>query len=137
MVHSIHKGDSEMVYSNFRPTSILPIFSKVLEKLMHKRLSDYLNKYNILQDHQFGFQKGKSTEHAVLDLYANVTKAIKRHENICAIFLDFAKAFLYTVNLDILLRKLEHYGIREESLETQKTKNNVLKSMVTLQNVLK
>ena len=45
MVYLIHKGDSEMVCSNYRPISVLPIFSKLLEKLMHKRLLDYLNKY--------------------------------------------------------------------------------------------
>ena len=76
MVYPIHKGDSETVCSNYRSISILPIFSKLLAKLMHKRLSEYLNKYNILYDHEFGFQKGKSTEHAALDLYANIMKAI-------------------------------------------------------------
>ena len=55
---------------------------------MQKRLLDYLSKYNILRDHQFGFQNGKSTEHATLDLYANILKAIEKHEKICAIFLD-------------------------------------------------
>ena len=80
MVYPIHRGDSEMVCSNYRPISILPIFSKLLEKLMHKRLSDYLNKYKMLYDHQFRFQKGKSTEHAALDLYTNIIKAIEKHE---------------------------------------------------------
>ena len=51
---------------------------------MHKRLSDYLNKYNILFDHQFGFQKRKSTEHAALDLYAKHNKSYgKTRENMC------------------------------------------------------
>ena len=116
MVYPIHKGDSEMVCSNYRPISILPIFSKLLEKLMHKRLSNYLKKYKILYDHQFGFQKGKSTEDAALDLYRNIIKAIEKHEKTCAIFLDFAKAF-DTVNHDILRGEMEHYGIRRESLE--------------------
>ena len=48
MVYPIHKGDSEMVCSNYRPISMLPIFSKLVEKLMHKRLSDHLSKYNML-----------------------------------------------------------------------------------------
>ena len=115
MVYPIHEGDSEMVCSNYRPISLLPIFNKFHEKLMDKRLSDYLSKYNILYDHQFGFQKGKSTEHAALGLYANIIKAIEKHEK-RAIFWDTAKAF-HTVNHDILLRKLEHYGIRGESLK--------------------
>ena len=72
--------------------------------------------YNILYDHQFGFQKGKLTEHAELDLYANKIKAIEKHKKTCATFLDFAKAF-DTVNHDILLRKLEQYEIRGESLK--------------------
>ena len=114
--YPIHKGDSKMLCSNYRPISILPIFSKLLEKLMHKRLLDYLNKYKILHDHQFGFQKGKSTEDEALDLYTNIIKAIEKHEKTCAIFLDFAKTF-DTVNHDILLGKMEHYGIRRKSLE--------------------
>ena len=116
MVYPIHKGDSEMAYSNYRLISILQIFSKLLEKLMHKRLSDCLNKYKMLYDHQFRFQKGKSTEHAALDLYTNIIKAIEKHEKICAIFLDFAKAF-DTVNHDIRLREMEHHGIRAKLLE--------------------
>ena len=72
MVYPIHKGDSDMVYSNYGLVMNLPIFSKLLEKLMYKRLLDYINKYNMLYDHQFGYQKGKSTEHAALDLYANM-----------------------------------------------------------------
>ena len=53
MVYPIHKVDSEIVCTNYRPISILHIFGKLLEKLMQKRLSDYLNKCNILYDHQF------------------------------------------------------------------------------------
>ena len=56
-------------------------------------MSDFLNKYKVLHDHQFGFQKGKSTEHAALDLHTNIIKAIEKHEKTCAIFVDFDKAF--------------------------------------------
>ena len=59
---------------------------------MHNRLIGYLEKYDI-----FGFQKGKSTEHAALDLYSNIMQAIEKHKKACTIFRDFAKAF-YTVN---------------------------------------
>ena len=80
---------------------------------MPKRLLDYVNKYNILYDHQLGFQKEKSTEHAESDLYTNIINAIEKHQKTRAIFLDFARAF-DTVNHDLLLRKLEHYVIRGE-----------------------
>ena len=100
-----------MLCSNYRPISILPIFSKILEKLMHKILTSVLDSYNILYKHQYGFQRGKSTDHAILDLHANIIKAVESWEKSCFIFLDFAKAF-GTVNHDILLEKLKYYGIR-------------------------
>ena len=111
LIHPIHKGDSKFLCSNYRPISILPIFSKILEKLMHKRLTSFLEKFELLYNHQFGFQKGKSTEHAILDLNFNIIKALEKKEKACTIFLDFAKAF-DTVNHKILLSKLEHFGIR-------------------------
>ena len=90
-----------MLCSNDRPISILPIFSKILEKLMHKRLTSFL-------DRQI---RGKSTDHAILDLHTNIIKTVESREKSCSIFLDFPKAF-DTVNHDILLEKLKHYGIR-------------------------
>ena len=81
--------------------------SKILEKLTHKRLFQYLNKFDILNKHQFGFQKGKPTEHAILDLHTKIIKSVEKHEKACSIFLDFVKAF-DTVNYDIILSKLEY-----------------------------
>ena len=78
IVYSIHKRDSAMVCSKYRPISILLIFRKLRDKLMHKRLSEYLEKYNIFYDHQFRFQKGKLTEHLVLNLDENIIKAIEK-----------------------------------------------------------
>ena len=61
------------------------ILSKILEKLVHRRLINYHNKYELLFKHQYGFQKGKSTERAILHLYKNVVEAIekKKRENMC------------------------------------------------------
>ena len=88
------------------------ILSKILEKLVHRRLINYLNKYELLFKHQYGFQKGKSTERAILHLYKNVVEAIeKKKEKTCAIFLDFAKVF-DTVHHKILIKKLEYFGVR-------------------------
>ena len=111
VIYPIHKGDSKFICSNYRPISILPIFSKIIEKLMHKRLTSFLEKYEILFKHQYGFQKGKSTEHAIIDLHSSIIKAIEKKEKACATFIDFAKAF-DTVNHKILLKKLEFIGIR-------------------------
>ena len=110
-IYPIHKGETKMLCSNYGPISILPIFRKILEKLMHKRLTSFLDRYNILYKHQNSFQRGKSTEHAIIDLHTNIIKAVESREKSCSIFPDFAKAF-DTVNYDILLEKLKNYGIR-------------------------
>ena len=106
-----HKGDSKLSLNNYRPISLLPIFSKILERLVHKRLMNFLTKHNTLFEHQFGFQPNKTTSMAILDIYTKIVSALENKEIACCIFLDFAKAF-DTVNHNILLQKLENYGIR-------------------------
>ena len=78
MVHPIHKGESKMLCSNYRPIFILPIFSKIVERFMHNRLMGYLEKNDMLFKHQLRFQKVKSTEHAILDLYSNIIQVIEK-----------------------------------------------------------
>ena len=78
---------------------------------MHQRLVKFLQKTNFLDPNQHGFQKGKSTSSAVLQLSRLVKRALKNKEYGCAIFLDLAKAF-DTVNHDILIQKLQNLGVR-------------------------
>ena len=82
---------------------------------MSDRLFNFLNKNKILYDHQFGFQKKKSISMAILDIYSKLIDSIEQKKFSCSVFLDFAKAF-DAVNHDILLQKLEHYGIRGVAL---------------------
>ena len=107
----IHKGDSLFEMSNYRPISLLPIFSKILEKLMYARVIDFIKKYKILYENQYGFQKGLSTEFAINSLLNNIVECLENKEVGFCILLDFAKAF-DTVNHEILLDKLDYYGIR-------------------------
>ena len=65
MVTPVHKGGSKLDMTNYRPISVLPICSKILEKLMLTRLLDFLDKNNIIYKHQFGFQKSKSTASSI------------------------------------------------------------------------
>lgn len=107
----LYKSDDKAIFSNYRPISILPAFSKILERVFYNRLLSYLNKHNILCNNQYGFRKGHSTALALIDLYEKISAAIDQKEFAVGIFLDLSKAF-DTVNHNILFEKLEHYGIR-------------------------
>ena len=107
----IHKNGSVFTVSNFRPISLLPIFSKIFERLVYDRLICFVKKHNILTPNQYGFQANKSTEHAVNEITNCIINSFENKESAFGIFLDFAEAF-DTVNHQILISKLEHYGIR-------------------------
>jgi hypothetical protein len=85
-------GDNR-VFSNYRPVSVLPIFSKVFEKVVYNRLFDYFNKSGSLFQNQFGFRKGHSTSLALHHLYDKITAAIDQRKFTVGIFLDLSKAF--------------------------------------------
>ena len=111
----IHKGGLDDV-NNFRPISLLSIFDKIIEKLLHIRLYEFLEINDILFKNQFGFRKYKSTTHALIQITEQIRKSIENNKFGCGIFIDLRKAF-DTVNHKILLKKLDHYGIRGVILE--------------------
>ena len=111
----IFKAGSKLDVNNYRPISLLPILSKLLEKLMHKRLYSFLDINDVIYSSQFGFQKNKSTLHSLIEIVEQIRQSMDNGNYGCGIFLDLKKAF-DTVNHDILLQKLEHYGIRGSSL---------------------
>ena len=78
---------------------------------MYARVIDFIKKYKILYENQYGFQKGLSTEFAINSLLNNIVECLENKEVGFCILLDFAKAF-DTVNHEILLDKLDYYGIR-------------------------
>ena len=107
----IHKKNSKLEVSNYRPISLLSNIDKIFEKLMHSRLIEFLEEKQILHYRQFGFRKDFSTNHAILTLLESIQKALDDGQFACGIFIDLEKAF-DTVSHDILLEKLNHYGIR-------------------------
>ena len=104
------KGD-KLFTENFRPISLLSNINKIFEKIMHKRLYNFLEEQGIIYDNQFGFRKKHSTTHALLDLTEEIRNTIDNNRFSCGVFIDLQKAF-DTVDHSILLRKLEYYGIR-------------------------
>ena len=84
---------------------------KIIEKLIHKRLMKFLNEQKILYCKQYGFRKGFSTAHAIISLIDNTESAIHNTQFVCGVFIYLQKAF-DTVDHNILLEKIQHYGIR-------------------------
>ena len=104
------KGNKEKL-ENYRPVSILPIFGKIFEKIIYKRISGFLSKENVLNDNQFGFRKGHSTVHALHSSVRKIEVAMDNRMHTVGIFIDLSKAF-DTLDHNIMLEKLDHYGIR-------------------------
>ena len=107
----LYKSGAHNVFTNYRPVSVLPAFSKFLEKNMYKCFLAFLDRHKILSDTQFGFRKNHSTSYALTKLYDKISCAIDNTEITVGVFIDLSKAF-DTVDHNILLEKLEHYGNR-------------------------
>ena len=112
----LYKKDDPMIFSNYRPVSLLCTLSKILEKAMYDRVNDFLNEFDIIFKYQFGFRRGYSTYLALTVLMDKLTKSMENGDYVVGVFLDFSKAF-DMVNHKILLSKLYHYGIRDVALK--------------------
>ena len=106
----IHKKADETDLNNYRPISLLPAVSKIIEKVIYNQVYNYFENHNVLYEHQYGFRKQHSTEHAVIELVDRTTIALDKDETPINIFLDLSKA-LDTLDHNILLNKLNYYGI--------------------------
>ena len=83
----------------------------MFEKLMYSRIIKFLEKFKCIYPLQFGFRQNHSTNHALINITENIRNALDSGQFSCGIFVDLQKAF-DTVDHEILLAKLNHYGIR-------------------------
>ena len=107
----VFKSGDPLLISNYRPISVLPCFSKILEKIIFTRMLEFFNKNNAIFDGQFGFLPGKSVSQALVYLSHSLTDAFEKGHYVNGTFLDLSKAF-DTLDHEILLNKLDNYGIR-------------------------
>ena len=109
-ISAIYKNGEKTQLNNYRPITVLPIISKIMERCVFNQLTDYFERNNLLSHRQFGFRKGRSTELAATFFFDEVHKAMDKGQLTGTLFIDLSKAF-DTVSHAALLNKLDQFGI--------------------------
>jgi hypothetical protein len=109
------KGDKTNM-NNYRPIALLPALSKVLEKVINKQINKKLDDLHLIDDNQYGFRSGHSTEDAVVKFIDYIERAKKEHKHVISIHIDVSKAF-DSCNHEIMKSKLRRIGLHGNSLE--------------------
>lgn len=118
----VFKSGDSLQSSNYRPISILHDFSKIIEQGIFERIYDFSKKYNLIDKHQFGFQRKSSTLSAAIRLVDEIRQSLDTSsKNICScLFIDVTKAF-DSIPHELLLNKLYRYGFRGKSYDLLKS----------------
>ena len=111
----ILKKGNQTIFNNYRPISLLPAISKVIEKIIFNQLSTYLEESQILDGSQYGFRRNRSTEYAALEVIDRIITKMDNNKIPINIYLDLSKAF-DTIDHSILIDKLQFYGIKGTNL---------------------
>ena len=110
IVQIFNAGDKN-TFNNYRPMSILPQFSRVIEKLFENILLNFVEKNNVLNDNQHGFRRNGSTTIALFDLSQKVSTFLDNKLSDLGIIVDLRKAF-DTIDHGIMLKKVEYMGVK-------------------------
>lgn len=134
-VTPIFKSGNKSDPGNYRPISVLSDVNKAFEKLILHRLNSYLEDKQIISKHQYGFRQGVSTQEACIDLVSVLLGAFTNKSFAICLFIDFSKAF-DTIDHNILIDKLERYGIRGNVLDLFRSYLSNRKQCVIVNNVI-
>ena len=114
-ISPILKSGNTKIPENYRPVSVLPVLSKILEKAVYSKLLSYLEKNKLLTKFQFGFCKQRSTKMAATHLCDQIRREMNNGNIVAAVYFDLSKAF-DTVDHDLLINKPSTYGVSEREL---------------------
>ena len=131
----IHKGNDKHEPANYRPISLISNIAKIFEKIVYKRIYEFVQENNIIDQNQHGFVKNKGTKDALRYLTNIIYNKLDKSEPLIITFLDLAKAF-DTVNHKILLDKLYNYGVRGKAHDLLKNYLTDRQQTVRLQNFM-
>ena len=112
----LYKKENQHILDNYRPISILPAISKILEKVVFIQVYDYFDKNSLFYKNQYGFRQLHSTELAYLEITDKIIEGMDQGKIPLSIFLDLSKAF-DTLDHQILLSKLKYYGLDNIALQ--------------------
>ncbi|KAJ8728174.1 hypothetical protein PYW08_016559 [Mythimna loreyi] len=115
-VRPLPKIANPSLSNHFRPISILPFLSKVLEACVHKQFSGFVHRNNLVDTFQSGFRPGHSTASALLKVTGDIRDAMEDTKVTVLVLIDFSNAF-NAVSHDILLSILSHLMVSSEALE--------------------
>ena len=112
----LFKGGERDLPDNYRPISLLPVISKVLEKIVYLQTTEHLDECNVIYPKQFGFRKNHSTSDAITTLVVEILGAFNSNLMLLSIFVDLKKAF-DTVSHSLIVEKLYCLGIQDITLQ--------------------
>ena len=110
LIKLIYKSGDKSSPSNYRPISLLPVFSKIFKKVTYERLFEHLNNNFIMNKHQYGFRSKVSTENASYTSLNEILTALNNKQMVGGIFCDLHKT-CDCINHAVLLEKIKFYGV--------------------------